>query len=217
MTGNHSRRAFWGEPLSDTLEQDVRRAPVQERSRKRVELILDETAKLLTEVGVDGVKTSEIARRADITLASLYRYFPNKAAIFKSLVLRWFDKIRPQMGSFLEEFNLDESLDKIIDTYARFYREEPGYAELWSGIQAIPGLQELDLEDLRISARMIADKTGEIMPHIPSQDMLVIATVVNRAAGAILRLELIETEMSEDLHRELKIMLKAYLKSRLAP
>ncbi|MDJ0839355.1 MAG: TetR/AcrR family transcriptional regulator [Acidobacteriota bacterium] len=178
---------------------------------------MDVSAKLVAEVGVDGVKTSEIARRAGITLASLYRYFPNKTAIFKRLVERMFEKLRPNLDNFLKEFDLDNGLDQLVDTYAGFYRSEPGYAQLWSGIQAIPELAELDMDDLHENARLIADGAQRMLPHIDRETLHAIAMVVARSTGAILRLELEETEMAADLQRELKLMLKSYLQMRLAP
>ena len=138
-------------PKAMTNEQtsiQARRAPIQKRSIERVGRILDVTAEMLQEVGVDGVKTTEIARRAEIKLASLYRYFPNKNAILKSLAERQFERLKPIMASFLQNFDLDDGLDKLIDVYADFYRNEPGYMELWAGIQGVPELNQLDMDDL---------------------------------------------------------------------
>ena len=206
---------------SDTRYSDAclgpRRAPIQDRSRKRVELILDIAAELVAEVGVDGVKTSEIARRAEITLASLYRYFPNKTAIFESLARRQLTRLRGDLANFLEDFDLDRGLEALIATYARNFRNEAGYAQLWAGIQAIPELAALDLEDLHENARLIADSLHPKLPHLDHGEITHIAMVVARSTGAILRLGLLEEDSAPMLQRELELMLKAYLRDRLAP
>lgn len=196
---------------------DPRRAPIQDRSRKRFELILDVAADLVAEVGVDGVKTSEIARRAGITLASLYRYFPNKTAILKSLAHRQNERLRPNLTSFLEDFDIDRGLDELIDTYATRFRDERGYAQLWTGIQAIPELAELDLEDLRENARVVADALAKKLPHRDYEELISIGMVIARTTGAILRIEAKEETRPNDLQHELEIMLKAYLSQRMMP
>ena len=195
---------------------EARRAPIQKRSIERVNRILDVTAEMLQEVGVDGVKTTEIARRADIKLASLYRYFPNKNAILKSLAERQFEKLAPSMASFLEDFNLEEGLDQLIDVYVEFYRNEPGYTELWSGIQGVPELNQLDMDDLYKNARMIVVQLHQKVPHIPEQELMAVALMVTRSCGAILRLAMTTDEATtQRLVAEVKLMVKQYLRARL--
>src|SRR5271168_2214145 len=58
-----------------------RRTPVQRRSRGRVQDILNATGKLLGEGGVDAVTTRALAERANISVAAVYQYFPNREAI----------------------------------------------------------------------------------------------------------------------------------------
>ena len=194
----------------------TRRDPVQKRSRERVELILDITAKVLTEDGLDAVKPTEIARRANIKLASLYRYFPNKNAILKALALRLFEKARPNLELFLEEFDLTEGIEYIIDAYANFYRYEPGYAELWSGLQAIPELQQLEMDDLIHNARLISERAKRELPGANEETLWVICVMITRTCRAILRLSLtVDDHQSETMLRELKNMVKGYVTNRL--
>ena len=68
-----------------TVDVTPRRQPVQARSRERVNNILQHAAAIFHEVGVDATSMSAIARQSDMSLASLYRYFPNKAAIVKAI------------------------------------------------------------------------------------------------------------------------------------
>ena len=57
---------------------DYRRTPKQERSQERYAKILDTAANLFLDKGFDGTTTNEIARRAEISIGSLYQYFDNK-------------------------------------------------------------------------------------------------------------------------------------------
>ena len=123
---------------SPNIEQ--RRKPVQGRSKERVDTILSVATDIICEVGIQGTKTSEIARRAGISLPSLYRYFPNKSAIIKSLAEQHIEKLDTLMKGFVENFDLDEGFDQLVDLYAEFYRSEPGYKEIWSGVESMPSI-----------------------------------------------------------------------------
>ncbi len=195
---------------------NARREPIQERSRKRVNLILDITADLVSEAGIDGVKTTEVARRAGIKLASLYRYFPNKTAILKSLAERQLERMHPRLKDFLDNFDLNDGLDQLIDAYAEFYRKEPGYAKLWSGIQAMPELQELDMVDLEQNTQAILSRAKQAFPNQPEQELRAVAMVITRCIGAILRLNLaVDEELSKNMLKEIKHMVHLYIKDRL--
>ena len=78
-----------------------RRQPVQARSRERVEKILDAAVQLLIEDGYDAVKTNAIARRAEVSIGSVYQFFPNRFAIFNALAERYREKIALSLESHL--------------------------------------------------------------------------------------------------------------------
>ena len=85
----------------DSRVEPVRKKPRQKRSEETFDLILDTTANLLEEFGLDKLNTNLICERAGLTPPALYRYFPNKYAILEELgrrlmeaqnqdVYRWF-------------------------------------------------------------------------------------------------------------------------------
>ena len=65
-----------------------RKAPAQERSRATVEAILGAAARVLARHGYAAGTTNRIAKRAGVSIGSLYEYFPNKDAILVALVER---------------------------------------------------------------------------------------------------------------------------------
>lgn len=65
-----------------------RKEPRQERARGTVEALLDAAAKLLVKDGYDRVSTNRIAVKANVSVGSLYQYFPNKEALVAALVDR---------------------------------------------------------------------------------------------------------------------------------
>ncbi len=70
------------------------RQPRQARSRELVEKICSATVAIARESGVLAVNTNDIAQRAGVDISSLYRFFPNKAAILQYIVSQWLDQVR---------------------------------------------------------------------------------------------------------------------------
>src|SRR6202042_1376884 len=68
--------------------------PEQKRSRARQQALLDAAEEILGEVGADGLKMREVARRANLPIASVYHYFPSAAALIRTLVERMLEELR---------------------------------------------------------------------------------------------------------------------------
>jgi AcrR family transcriptional regulator len=137
----------------------LRHQPEQERSRAGVEAILDATAELLERDGVDRTTITAIAKRAGLSKAAVYRYFPNKATLIRELALRHIT----ESGNFVDTAAADTTTDVRTLIYANFrayletYRRQPFRVQLRAAIRADPELAAADLADSRRHARMIAD------------------------------------------------------------
>lgn len=66
----------------------MRKMPQQKRSREMVARLLDATATLLAERGLDNTTTNHVAERAGVSIGSLYQYFPDKDALIEALLVR---------------------------------------------------------------------------------------------------------------------------------
>jgi len=109
----------------ETVDVAPRRQPVQARSRERVNTILSHAAAIFDEVGVDATSMSAIARQSGMSLASLYRYFPNKAAIVHAIAEQHVEKMEKALRKHLPELGLIEAVDILIDQFYEVYRTEP--------------------------------------------------------------------------------------------
>ncbi len=137
----------------ESIDVTPRRRPVQARSRERVNSILRHAAAIFHEVGVDATSMSAIARQSNMSLASLYRYFPNKTAIVKAIAEGHVTRMESALRDRLETLDLMEAVDVLIDQFYEFYRTEPAYSAIWSGVESIPELRELDIRELYSHAR----------------------------------------------------------------
>jgi Transcriptional regulator len=68
------------------------RQPVQDRSINKREKILNAALELFCEVGYYKTTTNEIAKRAHVSIGSLYSYFADKDTIFFEVLDRYHHK-----------------------------------------------------------------------------------------------------------------------------
>ena len=112
----------------------TRRAPTQQRSRKRVERILDAAAALITEHGVDGVSTRSIAAHAQVPVASLYQYFADRNEIILALVQRDTAEMDRQVAKAigaLEKPGLRSLITATVEAFVDVYHRRPAFVMIW--------------------------------------------------------------------------------------
>lgn len=63
----------------------ARKSPVQDRSQRTVQTILDAAAHVLAERGYSATTTNHVAAAAGVSIGSLYQYFPNKDSLIVAL------------------------------------------------------------------------------------------------------------------------------------
>lgn len=71
-----------------TVAVEPRKRPAQARSAVTVEAVIEAAARILKEGGLAAFNTNDVARRAGVSVGSLYQYFPSKEAILAEIVRR---------------------------------------------------------------------------------------------------------------------------------
>jgi AcrR family transcriptional regulator len=61
---------------------------VQARSTATVDAILSATIQVLLSEGQERLTTTRVAYRADVSVGTLYQYFPNKQALLRAVLER---------------------------------------------------------------------------------------------------------------------------------
>ena len=130
------------------IRQDEIRAPKQDRSRKRVDQILDAAKTIIAEKGSAGLTIIEIAEVAGITAGSMYQYFPNKAAIICALAERHLEAFRQKVEARLRTPPTDprdvaDFLASLIEDYYQTNIEDPVARDIWKGVAADKSLYDL--------------------------------------------------------------------------
>jgi AcrR family transcriptional regulator len=70
------------------LALEARKIPRQRRARATLEAIVEAAARILETDGAAGFNTNAVARRAGVSVGSLYQYFPGKQALVAELSRR---------------------------------------------------------------------------------------------------------------------------------
>jgi len=71
--------------MASTRPDSPRKKPTQARAQNTVEAILRASAHILRTAGWDACNTNAVARRAGVSIGSLYQYFPSKEALVAAL------------------------------------------------------------------------------------------------------------------------------------
>lgn len=111
-----------------------RRIPRQERSRRRVEGILDAAARLVVSQGVDSLTTRDIAEAAQAPVASLYQYFADKDEILLALVERDIEEMDEQVAADLAELqvlSVRSIVSTTMDAFVKVYLQRPAFVTIW--------------------------------------------------------------------------------------
>jgi AcrR family transcriptional regulator len=177
-------------PVED--ESSLRRAPTQRRSRERVERILGAAATLIAQDGSDAIRMSEVAVKAGVPIGSLYQYFPDKAAIIRTLASRFTAQgracIEAELANVRNPSDLRSAFGRLIDTYYGMFLAEPVLRDIWSGTQADKGLRDLELEDSRMNAAVLADAMARVRPGANRAALTVPAFLIMQLGEATMRL-----------------------------
>lgn len=97
-----------------TASEHLRNRPRQARSRSRVEHLLDVAEEVLEEVGYDAATTTLIASRAEVPVGTLYRWFPDKAAIAEALTDRYLASLVDQYDDLLQGLRPEDTVSDFI-------------------------------------------------------------------------------------------------------
>lgn len=199
----------------------LRRPPRQERSQRRVDAILSAAADLLVEVGYEALSTSAIAARADISVGSLYQFFPNKEAILHALGLRYLDNLRETSATI---FTLDAiyvplpvMTGRMVDWLVGFMGSHPCFNQVFSGVWVQPELQEAETALMTEMVGNIARVLrGQAPDHDPEHLDRCAYVVMHIIKGLLPMTDVEDPALHGEVVKEFKRALLSYLTAVLA-
>lgn len=201
--------------MSKVQTLEPRRRPTAGPARKTFERILVSTAELLDEVGFDDLNTNLIAKHANVNVASVYKYFPNKYAVLTALAEAMREEQLELLAERLEPHgDWQGELGSLLDAYVELFISRPGFAALAAVLTSSPSLREIDQASLAAEAHVIAERLVGYGIEEKRADREAMARVMLEAARGVLPLvRLAGPAGRKRLMRELRRMLEAYLAS----
>ena len=154
--------------MAEIAEKLVRKEPVQQRSRERVERMLGAASELIATRGSDAMKMGDVAERAGVSIGSLYQFFPDKSAIIRALAERISESGRACIDGALNGVGSTDELrsafSDLVDIYYGLFKAEPVMRDIWSGTQADKSLRALELAENRASAETLIKVLDRVKP-----------------------------------------------------
>lgn len=107
-----------------------RKAPSQSRSEETVAAIVEAAAQVLEAEGFEGFNTNAVARRAGVSIGSIYQYFPGKDALTVALIQRETRRFYDDMAVALTKRSGKAALEYLIGAAVRQQLQRPILARL---------------------------------------------------------------------------------------
>lgn len=171
-----------------------RHKPQQDRSRLRFQALLDAAEEVIAESGLQGLTMREVARRANLPIASVYHYFPSTTGLVRAVVERQFEKMNGILEAGLQSrFPVDstnfdvEQVKFLIDDIAHFFFNTPSAPEISAGLHAYPDLRALNTEDTKKNAALLQPILARFLTALEPGQANTIAIVLVEWVSATIR------------------------------
>jgi AcrR family transcriptional regulator len=187
--------------------------PAQQRSRERLDGILAVASALIAQKGSDQMKMSEIAQRAEISIGSLYQYFPDKRAIIHTLAQQHAAEsrrcIEEALAAVRDKAGLLAAFSALLDQYHGIMLTKPVMRDISCGMQADKELQALELAESKACGALLAAAMRRAHPGADAKRVATSAFLIWQLGEATMRLALSHSR------REGALLVEAYKRMSL--
>lgn len=197
-----------------------RRDPVQARSRARVDTILDAADAVFLELGFAEATTNHVAARAQTSIGSLYRFFPDKDALLVALAERYGARMQALASQLTpmdpEGATLRGLISDGIDGFSAFLLANPGFVTLIHQARH-PALTAGRRAQEGQMAALIGGLSAKLAPQLSAEEVSVIGEVAQAVLSALQTLAHIHdgARSREATLAEAKLLMTLYLSRRL--
>lgn len=204
---------------TDNSAKTMRREPVQVRSQLRVELLLDTTAAMVDEIGMEGVTTGLLAERAEVSIGSVYRFFPDRISLMRALSRRNFERFAVRYMTALDREDVDDwqqALEVTVTQFVEMHKTEPGFRALRFG----DVIDEQLLDGTESNNGVLAESFRVLLVERfgvkDTEDLgLQVQAVTEICDGLLARAFLMDASGDEWMVNECKVVAREYLEQRL--
>lgn len=159
-----------------------KRPPVQRRSRETVDLLVQTTARILNREGPDALTTNHIAKKAGVSIGSLYQYFPDKQALVDEVRVRYRDDFKEkliELNRRLAVLSLREVIAECVRVLIALHRDD-------LGVHNTVSCEGMDRDERRLFQQITASWLEMRRDEVRPSDRLLAAELVVDAGEALI-------------------------------
>ncbi|SAK55815.1 TetR family transcriptional regulator [Caballeronia fortuita] len=173
-------------------EKPPRRQPAQQRSRERLDRILEVAQQLIADKGSEHVKMSEIAELAEISIGSLYQYFPDKRAIVRTLAESYAAEsrrcVREALDAVQNKAQLLSAFASLVDQYYEIVLDKPVIRDISSALRSDKELMGIEIAESRACGALLAAAIRRVKPRVDSKRVNALAFLIWQLGEETMRL-----------------------------
>jgi len=169
-------------------DKPPKKKPKQERSKATFEAIIQATAHIIEEEGLERLSTNRVARVAGVSIGSLYQYFPDKDALVAEVGRRFSERFQTALVDLLGRLpglDLRGALHAWVKTLVELHAESPGvHNAVGTGsttqasaalARVVGGYLEANAENIRrpdrpLAGRVVLDAAEHIIHNTALRD-----------------------------------------------
>lgn len=197
----------------------TRTVPTQARSRERYERILEAATTEFAQAGFVAATMEGIAQRAETSIGSVYRFFPDKRAVYEALVTKHLDGAKELFELLFKEATAaraprwQDLVDKSVDVFAAFDRSSPLFRAIWTNIphsgNALGDAIAVNREFARRAEVLIERYTPGVTPERRALVAIMMVETMTSALTYAARED--DQGLADAIVEETKVLLKRYL------
>ena len=189
------------------------KVPVQERSRRRFDQILDAAGAELAEVGWHRFTMESVSVRANGSIGSVYRYFPNKLSLIAAFVDSQHEQLRQVFETPADgEKPFEDVVQDMIDEYGALVRRTPGMVAVGRAAMVDHDAHQLFLSALDPARQWMAGTLRHRLPMIEDARLEEAAAVLIFLVESLLLFSNRPDPPNRDaIVRELRLILRGYM------
>lgn len=195
-----------------------RKSPVQARSTVSVNSILEATIQVLLDVGKERLTTTRVARRAGVSVGTLYQYFPNKNALLQAALRNHLESVAGALEVVCQEeraSSLPHMVTRVVNTFLEAKMKQLKTSVALHAVSSDVDGQKIAQEiGARVNKAIVSMLAAAREPL--RKDPQLVASLIQGAMSGVSR-RLLESASPEKhylpLRNELILMMRAYIDS----
>lgn len=173
------------------IPENPRKTPRQARSRATCEAVVEAAARILEAEGPEAFNTNAIARRAGVSIGTLYQYYPDKQSILAELIRRERALLLADLQAIPSAS--DNPLAEMVAASIRHQFARPALAlaleRLERGLDLDAETRALTSEIAAIADRLLEDAFGKVDLTQRLDAITIARALINGAADGTLPAE----------------------------